>query len=455
MFPSGFSYFNGFDILAIFVWLTIVLLLAYNRRAKNEDLPHYKWYMRNIYANLVMGLVFGILYINILGGGDTSAYYLGSTVLSNLFLNSPADFFEYINMPFSYDLNSAYFDVKTGFPPGWIFREEQGYFVSKITTPLSLLCFKSYWAMTIVMSYFSAQASWKLFEFARSYKLNNDNMLAFGVLLLPSVNFWCSGVSKDAIVYVATIYLVYHAFQIMSADKKAALKNYILALIAAFIIYKIRAFILAAILIPMLFSLSARAVRAMGGGDNAVIFARTFALIIGLSISAQTLINSNALAQSSTLQQAAIIQDDFKNNDTYGDKKYELGTIEFTLPGLVKVMPFAILTGVYKPFIWEARSLTLIMNGLESILFLYFTFQFFRRKFLKKWKKIRAHEFLIFCLLFVLIIAFMTGLTSGLFGVLVRLRAPLLPFLFILLTIDFTSFEQEKNHMIEKKKLLD
>lgn len=451
MFPSGFTYFNYIDAVSILFCLGIVLAIAYNRRAKNEHLEHYKWYMRNVYANITMGLLFGVLYVNILGGGDTEAYFMGSTVLSNLFLDSPSNYFHFINIPFTYNYNSVYFNLETGLPPGWIFREEQGYFVSKLFTPLTILTFKSYWGMTIIMSFLSAQASWKLFEFARSYNLNNENLLAFGVLLLPSVNFWCSGVAKDTVVYIATIYLVYHSFQIMSAERKATLKNYIYALIAAYFIYKVRSFILAAILIPMLFSLSARAVKAMGGGDNAVIFVRSFALILGVAIGGRLLINSNLIAESSTLQQAAIIQDDFQNNKAYGDKKYDIGAIEFSATGLAKVFPFAVLAGVYKPLIWEARSLTLIMNGLESILFLYFTALFFTRgNFLQKWKKVRAHEFLIFCILFVVIIGFMTGLTSGLYGVLVRLRAPLLPFLFIVLTVDFASIQSLK----EEEKVL-
>jgi hypothetical protein len=51
---------------------------------------------------------------------------------------------------------------------------------------------------------------------------------------------------------------------------------------------------------------------------------------------------------------------------------------------------------------------------------------------------------------FVFIIAFMTGLTSGLYGVLVRLRAILLPFLFVLLT-----FEPDKVDQVESDEEID
>lgn len=433
-----------YDAASVFIWGTIIFSIAYNKSNNNLDKPHYKWYMRNVYANVGLGLMFGILYINLLGGGDTEAYYMGTEVMSNLLLDSPGRFFDvYMN---DYNPEQNYFyNIQTGYPPGWICREYESFLVIKILTPICLVALKSYWSMTIIISFIASQASWKLYLFVREYNFNDDGLLAFGVLLLPSVNFWCSGVSKDAIVFIATIYLVIHAFQIISEKRKATLQNYIYAFVAALFIYYIRSFILAAILLPMSFALSARFVKLLGGGENAVIFIRSFILILGLAVGGRMLISSNnLLEQSSTLQQAAVIQDDFANNQSYGDKRYDIGTIEFTPIGLLRVTPFAVLAGVFKPNIWEVRSPTLLINGLESLMFIYFCYLFFRRKPIYKWRKIRGHEFLIFCVIFVFIIAFMTGLTSGLYGVLVRLRAPLLPFFFILLTTDFEKVDNKQ-----------
>jgi hypothetical protein len=49
--------------------------------------------------------------------------------------------------------------------------------------------------------------------------------------------------------------------------------------------------------------------------------------------------------------------------------------------------------------------------------------------------KIRKNEFLLFSLVFILIIGFMAGFTSILFGVLVRIRAIILPFVYLILTV--------------------
>jgi hypothetical protein len=229
-----------------------------------------------------------------------------------------------------------------------------------------------------------------------------------------------------------------------------------------FITYHIRDFIFLAITIPFSLAISARFVKVYGGGDYVVILVRTLIFVGGIALVGGSLISKSEedfLESNSLVQQAATIQNDFSNNDAYGTKKYDLGEITFSPFGLAQILPIAVITGIFRPFIWESLSATLILNGLESIVLLYFTFLFFRRKPFKKLKQIRGHEFLIFALFFVFIIAFMTGLTSGLFGVLVRLRAILLPFLFVLLTFevdrlqvnDLETLDSEKEPLLDEK----
>ena len=141
------------------------------------------------------------------------------------------------------------------------------------------------------------------------------------------------------------------------------------------------------------------------------------------------------MAQNAIFEEAAITQRDFSTNVTYGTSRYSIGTIEFTPLGLVQASPLAMIAGIFRPFIWEALSPTLILNGLESAFLIFLVIYFFSSKVGTKVSLIQTNELLLFAVSFVLIMAFVTGLTSGLFGVLVRLRAPLLPFAIILLSL--------------------
>ena len=71
------------------------------------------------------------------------------------------------------------------------------------------------------------------------------------------------------------------------------------------------------------------------------------------------------------------------------------------------------------------------------------------RNVFSRLKKIRKEEILVFAFIFSLFIAFVAGFTSVLFGVLVRIRAPLLLFLFLVLTFQITTSERTEN--IEKQ----
>lgn len=410
--------------------------------------------MPNLYMKIGSSLAFALFYTFYYDGGDTTAYHDGAVALNNLFFKSPELFLE--NLTTTPDIHNwgRYFDATTGYPPSWIYKEPEGFFVSKMMSILTFFTLGSYLASTLVISAFATIASWRLFSLIRQYNFCNEKYLALGILFLPSVNFWCSGISKDTVVLISTMLAVYHGFKIVSLTMKSKLKNWIFFAFHLILIYQIRDFMLFAIAIPFLLAISARFVKVYGGGDYVVILVRTLIFIGGIALIGGSVISKSEedfLESNSLVQQASIVQNDFSNNDLYGDKKYDLGEITFTPIGLLKVMPLALVTGIYRPFIWESLSPTLILNGLESIMFLYFTYLFLRRKPLKKLKKIRGHEFLIFALFFVFILAFMTGLTSGLYGVLVRLRAILLPFLFVLLTFEVDKEVEEGIELLDSE----
>ena len=438
------SYLTFLDILPAIFWFIIIFVTALIVRGSKKDQPHYKYYIPNLLAKLFFGVAFGVFYIYIYEGGDTTAFYETAVCLNNLFFKSPELYFQQLFSPGDPFFYTTFYDVSTGYPPRWIYKEPEGFFVAKIMSVFSFFTLKSYFAMTFILSALTAHASWKLYLLVRAYDFSNQKLLVIGMLFLPSVNFWCSGVSKDTLVFVAAMYLIYHAFKLVSEEHRGTVFNVVGVIVMALIVYHIRSFVLTAILIPLFFGVSARLVRVLGGGNMAVIAFRTIIVVVAvLGIGRSFILQSEQdfLASNSALQEAAVIQNDFIENKLYGDKKYDLGDVEFTSIGLLKVMPLATVTGIFRPFIWEAMSPTLILNGIESIVFLYFTYLFFRRNAWKKWALIRGHEFLIFCLMFVLIIGFMTGMTSILYGVLVRLRAPLLPFLFVLLTIRWDTLE--------------
>jgi hypothetical protein len=201
------------------------------------------------------------------------------------------------------------------------------------------------------------------------------------------------------------------------------------------------------VLVPLVFTYSARLAKKYREKKFAFYTIRVISFIVGFLF---FYFQGSSLTNSKELEEAAVIQKDFAINDTYEGARYDLGITDYSPAGMLSAFPVATIAGFYRPFIWEAFSLTLFLNGLEGTFFLYLTVRFFASGSLRKINAIRKHEFYIFAFFFSLLLAYMAGLTSGLLGVLVRFKAPLIPFFVLMLMID-----TRIDHSKEKVPVLD
>jgi len=445
------DYLSILSFLPTVFWIVVLLVAGMYLKHKDEEKRLSPYYLINLNTKLFFSLSFAFVYLLYYGGGDTTAYFDGAISMNNLFVKSPELYFEQLFNEPDYVNYWSTFDSETGYPPGWIYRESEAFFICKILSLFSFLSFKSYLALTVMVSFLAATASWKLYVFVKKYQLTSDRNLAIAFLFIPSVNFWCAGISKDTFVYIGICYILLFAFKIIEPGKKS-LKTYLLLFLFCWLMFHIRPFMLYVIALPFTLVLVARLVRKLGGKDITVKFVRTLIMLVGFGVityvlssqSEDQLLQSNAL-----LQEAAVTQGDFATNETYGTNRYSIGEVEFTFLGLLRTAPSAIFAGMLRPTINEALQPSLFLNGLESVCIIFIFLRFISKKPIAKYRYIRAHEFLGFCLIFILLLGFTTGLTSGLFGVLVRLRAPLLPFLMLLLFVDYSSVLKRKNQQSE------
>lgn len=450
------NYFSILQLLPAFLWLIIIIVVAQVRKGRYTE-EEGRFYMYNVYTKLFFSLAYVLFFIVAYGGGDTIAYQEGTACLNNLFLDDPGMYFEQMITTPTNESVSVYFNSRTGYPPGWIYREPESFFVCKLTSILSFFTFKSFIATTLLLSYFVASASYKLFVYIQKMEIVSEQYLAIGLLFLPSVNFWCTGISKDTFVYIGVLMMVYNGFIIITKDSKHRIRAIIMFTLVALMVYHIRSIVLYITIVSLILAYSSAIAKRISSGGQAVIFVRLIIVVGGFSTIIMTLSSnseSEFLEKNAIFQEAAIIQRDFATNVTYGDNRYSIGDIQYTPVGLLLASPFAVIAGIFRPFFWEALSPSLIFNGMESLLFFYLLFLFIRKAGIKKFRLIQNNELLLFSISFVLIMAFVTGLTSGLFGVLVRLRAPLLPFVIILLSIKPLMVNKEEELKESEAQLL-
>jgi hypothetical protein len=442
--------FSFWDILFGTGWAIIIVCIGLYIRIVNRDKPHFKLLMPVLSFKLFFAFLFGLTYSKILeGGGDTLAYWEGAVNLNQLFWYDPMLYFEELLRTPDYKTIGNTFNTQTGFPPPWIYKEPESFFICKALSLFTFFTFNSYIALTLIFSAIATYASWKFFETIRRLNISTNFWVVTATLFIPTLAFWCSGISKDTMILSAIFLVISHVFAFIDKQRKGRVIDLIMIVIASFVLYKVRPFMLIAIVPPLFLAYGTNVLKRF---SNSVVFLITARVIVALTMLTITYLyfsNSSELGNLNPdkyLEEVVIIQQDFAQNQTYTGYRYDLNINDYTPAGMLKAAPMAIITGIYRPFLWEANSLFLFLSGLEGLLLIYLTvvFLFFKGGLFNNIKHIRKQEILLFSALFVFVFSFFVGFSSGLFNVLVRFKAPMLPFIILILSSVYA--KEQSNH---------
>ena len=439
------TFFTIIDFAVLLIWLILIVAYGLYKVSKNSDKLYYKDYFKHLIYKIGFALVFSLYYIFIVKGGDSIAFYDMGGCMTKLFLKSPD---LYLNNLIN-DFNSPNFinayDLTTGLPPRWIMTEKESFFVGKIASLFSLITANSYLAISIIFATITANATWRFYELVLKIFPDSNRWVTYAILFIPSLSFWCTGVSKDTIVVISIFSIVTHVFSLILGHQKSKLTSYFLIIFHVWLMYHLRSVVLISLILPIFIALSSRISNRF---REFAFFRRFVQLLIGLVSIGGFLIGiqsyGDEVSVEKYIKEAEVQTKDFAENKLYTGKKYTIEVTDYSPVGLIKVFPQAISAGLFRPYIWEALSVSLFLNGLESTILIYLLIKFLTNNRKRRIKMIRENEFLLFSFFFVLIFGFITGFSSVIFGVLVRLRAPLLPFFGLLLLIDVTEDKTEK-----------
>lgn len=426
-----FQFLGVLDALSILMWLIIIINSINVKYDKNKEFSHYRFYKLGFYAKFISAIVFSIIYIQFYEGGDSTAYWDTAQKLNNLLWKSPSGFFyEFFHNDATRERFINFDFQNTGMPPNWIYKEDEAWFAAKVFSILTFITFKSYFAMTMLTAFVSFRVSWMLYEVVLKYNLFTEKSAAIGTLLLPSTCFWCTGITKDMLIYICVIFLLIHLFTLLNPVQLKKFRSWILALLSFFLIINIRDFMLITALGPFFMALGARWSRGQSSG-----FAKWFIQLIFIALVVLSMISFLSSSKGQEFaSEAELIQQDLRNNTTYGANRYDLGISDFSPGGMLRALPISIYTAFYRPYLWEGDSLFIRISAIEAFLFMLITLRFlFTNNLIQTLRFFRNNELMMASLVFALILGFFAGYTSGLFGVLVRFKAPLLPFLFLVL----------------------
>jgi hypothetical protein len=115
------------------------------------------------------------------------------------------------------------------------------------------------------------------------------------------------------------------------------------------------------------------------------------------------------------------------------------GAIQFsdlqpTIWSFIFHAPWALISGMFRPFIWEANNLLQLVVAMENILLLFFLITS-----LRNWKQFLQSSdrlLILSVVIYILLLCIFLTLSTPNFGTLSRYRIGFLPFIFFLVMID-------------------
>lgn len=425
------------DILITPIFLILIYALAYYIRPRVTDKYNRKYFLPGLTLKIVGAISVGLIYQFYYGGGDTFTYFnLGSKHIWEAFKDSPILAFKLIFAGKDYSPDTFQYASRI-----FSYGDLSSYFVVRAAGVLDLFTWHTYSATAILFATISFSGLWALFyAFYRMYPGHHFG-IAVAVFFVPSVFFWGSGILKDTITLGALGWATYSIYNIFIGKKHLVVSSLIL-LLSFYTIYSIKIYILLCFLpasILWIFMSRISKVR------NIIIKIMIAPIVMGLSVlmgyySIIKVGEDNPRYNMENMAYTAKTTAEWIHYVSIRDQgsAYSLGDFDYSPAGMIRKFPLAVWVSLYRPYLWEAHNVVMLLSALESFVLLFFTlYVFYKVGIFKAFKLISTKPILIFCFLFSIVFAFAVGVTTYNFGTLVRYKIPLYPFfisgLFILL----------------------
>lgn len=430
---------GGFVILTSYFLLVHPLATSSRLSPELRRIAFWAWFLR------VGGAFFTYyLYLFYYGGGDIINYIFDSANLTKSFLLKPWQTLEYILFSLINQDYLRYLSENPAYYWFWIdngiqliyTRDPATQTVGAFTFPFNLLSLGSINGTIALFATYSFRISFGFFRRLEKVYPNSWQYTAIPILFIPSTMSWIALPYKEG---HALLFILYALRGILL--ERANMLRYIISFAFIYGAYIVKPYIVVSF-IPILAFLIIRK-QSQKMKRNIILYSLNFlVMIFVLSVALYLL---KVLAESSGKyslenlpKQAYLVQMDLVQNATYyvetGGSVYNIGEFEPTIYGMLSKFPVAFFTGLFRPFLWEAKKGVVLLASIESTALLLFTvYVLFRYGILSIFRQVSSHYLSSALVVFSIIFLFMVGLTSGNFGNLVRYRVPGIFFFYLVI----------------------
>ncbi|MEM7548223.1 MAG: hypothetical protein AAF363_01015 [Bacteroidota bacterium] len=415
------------DLIVTPFYLILLYAIAFLIRPYFTKAETRKYFIPALTVKFIGAIAVGIIYQFYYGGGDTFTYFhLGSKWIWEAFLENPKIAFQLIFGGMEYTTENYSFASKI-----YSYGDEASYFVVRFGGILSILSANTYSTVAVGFAFWSFLGVWQIYSVFSKIFPNLHKPLAYGILFLPSLFFWGSGLLKDSITLGALGFLFHACYQIIE-EKRNVVFYTLIALFMIWIIQIVKIYILLAFMPAIIYWIYLKFKKFLKPSILKTL-ASPLLLVLFLFV---LFISSRNLSQDSrryNFEKVLVTAEEtakwnYYVSDVQGGSGYSLGDYDFSPTGLAKKFVPAVLTTIFRPTLFETRNVVMLLTAVENLI-LFILFLNILRKGNRRF--VHSYDILTFCILFVILFSFAVGITTYNFGTLARYRIPMLPFLMV------------------------
>lgn len=407
-------------IFAVVLHLFLLTTLAVMGWKKVQLLRRFYW--PALVAKFIAGILVGLLYKYYYTVGDTFVFFQDASLLAKL---ARTDFGTYLSFLWNGDESFAVWS-------DLIFKQQRSLFFAKLISFFSLITLDNYWLTALYFSFFSFVGAWFLVTTIGKLFPGSAFASIIAFLFFPSIVFWGSGIVKESVAFACLCFLSAIFIRLWKKNKVSVV-HWLLAAWVLWVLWNLK-YYYAAVFMPVV--VTAYLIHTIVAPRLKLRQLRleivTWAVIFVVPLFLVTLIHPNFYPDRLLDVIVANYEAFFAISDP--DDMIHFHELKATPLSMAMNSPLALLSGLFRPFIWEAGNVLQMLIAMENtalvVLFV---------ASLRALKALRTspHRILILALMiYTIILCVFITLSTPNFGTLARYRVGYLPFFLFLIMMD-------------------
>jgi hypothetical protein len=380
----------------------------------------------------VAGIFLGLIYTYYYTSGDTFNYFADGVRLAALAKSDASSY-----LTFLWSGEESHLVVSD-----LIYQQPRALFLSKVTSLFCLLTWNSYWVISLYYSAFSFLTGWILVRKVAAVFPAARIAAVIAVLFFPTVVLWSSGIIKESLAMGALFFLAYIFVKAWEREN-ISIGHWACTAFFLWLLWSLKYYYLAIFLPVTVTTLVVRFLL-----TRLTLHHTGYKLLIWFLIFTFPVLLVSLLHPNFNFGQIALVI--VSNYNEYLAMSAPEDVIRYhslkpTFLSLALNSPWAVVSGIFRPFAWEARNALQILVAAENLLILLLAIASFRNA--KRLVQNRSRLIIFSVLMYVLFLCAFLALSAPNFGTLSRYRVGFLPFLMLILI----SGNPVVNHLLSLK----